>query len=174
MLAVPSAAARPASTGYYTEAGLGGAAFLGQAASYARPGLAFELRAGRDLTSWFSLGAHFAATTHEATVPPPPEGEYVQLYTMAADARLGVSVGRFALLAEGGVGIGYISSNVLERVDILEPGEHISLAVRGGAGIEYQLQNRHFAAGLAGDWLMMPGFASLQGISARLYLRYTY
>lgn len=174
MLAQPSAAARPASTGYYTEAGLGSAAFLGQAASYARPGLAFDLRAGRDLTSWLSLGAHVAATTHEATVPPPPEGEYVQLYTLAADARLGFSVARFALFAEGGVGIGIISSNVLERVAILDPGERVSLSVRGGAGIEYQLQNRHHAFGLAGDWLTMPGFASLQGISARLYLRYTY
>lgn len=166
--------ARPASVGYYTEAGMGATTFLGTAADYSRVGPGVDIRTGYDALSWLSLGILVGASTHEATVPPPPEDEYYQLYTLAAEVRFGFLLDRWGLFADAGLGIGAVSSNILSRVDVLEPGEKLSLTYRAGAGIEYQLQNRHYAFGLAGQYLAMPGFAQMQGISTRLYLRYTY
>jgi len=174
-VALPSiAAARPASTGFYSEAGLGATAMIGSAADDSAIGPAMDVRLGYDLWSWLSLGVHLEASSHEATVPPPPEGEYFQLYRGYADGRLGFRVGAIAVFAEGGAGAAYISSNVLQRVAILDPAERFTLAMTAGGGAEYQLQNRHYAFGLAGAWWLMPEFDAMQGIDARLYLRYTY
>lgn len=164
----------PASVGYYAEAGMGAAAFLGTAATYSAVGPGLDLRLGRDLTPWLSLGIQMAASTHRATVPPPPEGEYFQLYTAAADVRLGFRFGRLGVFADGRFGGGMMPSNILAKVDILEPGERFSLVYGGGAGVEYQTENRHYAVGLAGQWMSLAQFASIQGIATRLYLRYTY
>lgn len=172
--ATRTADARPTSVGYYAEAGLGATVFFGNGAKYAAPGPSLEIRMGYDLFSWLSVGAVLGLSTHEATVPPPPEGEYFQLYSGMADARVGIPVGRFHIFADAGLGLAGVSSNVLEQVDILEPGQSASFAIRAGGGIEYQLQNRHYAFGVGGQWMNMPNFASLQGVSARLYLRYTY
>jgi len=169
-----SAAARPAARGFNAEAGLGAVGMLGEGQHAAAIGPVVAVRLGYDLTSWLSLGIAADASSHEATVPAPPEGEWFQLYQGRADLRLGVRAGAFALFAEGGAGAAYISSNVLGKVAILEPGERVSLAVAAGAGIEYQLQNRHYAFGLAGGYWLAPGFASLQGVEGRLFLRYTY
>jgi hypothetical protein len=169
-----AAHARPASQGFYAEIGAGAAGFLGDAAAYSRVGPAFGLRLGYDLTSWLSVGAHLGASTHEATVPPPPEGEYYQLYDGAADARLGFRRGALAVFASGGAGLALVSSNVLAKVDILEPGRYHSVMFHAGGGLEYQLQNRHFAFGLAGQWAMRPQFDATQTVTGRLYLRYTY
>ena len=175
VMSAPAAAEeRLASTGYYAEVGAGGAVFLGDAAAYSEAGPSFELRAGYELFSWLALGISLAASTHEATVPPPPEGEYYQLYGAGADVRLGLTLGAIELFADGGIGAGIMSTNILAQVDILEPGEQVSLLLRAGAGMEYQLLNRHYAVGLAGQWLSMPGFEQTQVIGTRLYLRYTY
>ena len=107
-------------------------------------------------------------------MPPPPEGEWFQLYQGRLELRLGARAGAFALFAEGGAGGAYVSSNLLAKVGILDPAEKTSLAVSAGAGVEYQLQNRHYAVGIAGDWWMLPAFDSLQGVEARVFLRYTY
>jgi len=64
--------ARPASTGWFAEGGLGAVAFLPKASSDAAIGPALELRVGRGLFSWLGVGLHLAASSHEATVPPPP------------------------------------------------------------------------------------------------------
>jgi hypothetical protein len=174
MLAPGLSRARPASVGYYAEAGIGALTFLGKAGDYSRVGPSFEVRAGYDLFPWLAVGLHLGASTHEAMVPPPPEGEYFQLYSATADARLGTLVGRWGLFADGGVGLGMMSSNILARVAILEPGERSSFLYRAGGGIEYQLQNRHYAFGMAGQWMSMPGFDSTHGVATRIYLRYTY
>lgn len=171
---LPAAADRPASSGLYAEAGIGGAGFLGEAASYSKLGPAFSLRVGYDLFSWLSVGGHLAASTHEATVPPPPEGELYQLYTVAGDARLGFRVGRVAAYAQGGAGLGIISSNVLDKVGLVEPDERVTLIFAAGGGLEYQLQNRHYALGLSADWTLFPSFDAAQTLTARGYLRYTY
>jgi hypothetical protein len=67
-----------------------------------------------------------------------------------------------------------ISSNVLGRVMITEPGERFSLLFQAGAGMEYQLVNRHYALGVAVDGFLLPQFDAIRALDARAYLRYTY
>ncbi len=173
---VPTVAAadRPASQGFYAETGFGATGNLGAARSYAKIGPKMSLRVGYDLWSWLSLGIAVDASSHEATVPPPPVGEWYQLYQGRADARLGTRFDSFALFVEGGAGATYISSNILGQVGVLDPGERFSPVFSGGGGGEYQLQNRHYAFGLAADYWLAPAFDGLQGVEARFYLRYTY
>jgi hypothetical protein len=169
-----TAEARPASTGFFAEGGLGAVTFLPDAASDAATGPAMTLRVGRDVFSFLSIGVYLAASSHEATLPPPPEGQFFQLYRGGADARLGGRLDRIALFVEGGLGGSLISSNVLEKVMLTQPGKHFSVTFHGGAGLEYQLENRHYALGLAVDAFLEPQFANIKAIDSRLYLRYTY
>ncbi|HUJ59433.1 MAG TPA: hypothetical protein VLX92_13100 [Kofleriaceae bacterium] len=166
--------ARPASTGFFAEGGAGVVDFLPSASNDASIGPAFDIRVGRDLFSWLSLGGYIAASSHEATVPPPPSGQWFQLYRGGADARLGALFDRVAAFVEGGVGESMISSNVLEKVMITKPGKSFSFTIHGGAGFEYQLENRHYAVGLAVDAFIEPQFKSMKALETRLYLRYTY
>ncbi|MDQ3364003.1 MAG: outer membrane beta-barrel protein [Myxococcota bacterium] len=166
--------ARPASTGWYAEGGFGAVTFLPAASSSTNTGPSINLRVGRDLVSWFSFGLSFAASSHEATVPAPPEGEWFQLYRGGADARLGGRVDRIALFVEGGATIALISSNILGKVMITEPGESFALAFHAGGGLEYQLENRHYAFGAAIDAFLIPQFDATKAVDSRLYLRYTY
>ena len=170
------AAAEPrhASVGFFSEAGAGAAFFLQDAGSYSEIGPAIDIRMGYDVLPWLSVGAHLGASIHEATVPPPPVGEYYQLYHAGADVRISHLFSSIGVFADGRVGGSMISSNVLEKVAILEPGQRFSLSFAAGAGVEYQLQNRHYAFGLGGQWMAMPGFDGTQGVTTRLYLRYTY
>jgi opacity protein-like surface antigen len=172
--ATGDAYARPASTGWYAEGGLGAVGFLPGYSEHAAIGPALELRIGRDLFSWASLGVTLAASSHEATVPPPPEGEWFQLYRGAGHLRLGGRFDRVALFVEGGLGLAVISSNVLGKVMVTEPGESATIAFQAGAGLEYQLENRHYAFGLAADAFLLPQFDAMRGLASRLYLRYTY
>lgn len=172
--AMGAAAARPASSGWYAEGGMGVTAFLPNAAGDAAPGPALSVRIGRDLFSWLSLGITASASSHEATVPAPPDGEWFQLYRGAGDLRLGGLIRRVALFVEGGAGVAIISSNILDKVGITEPGETWAFAFHAGAGLEYQLENRHYAFGLAGNAFLIPQFDAVRAIETRLYLRYTY
>jgi opacity protein-like surface antigen len=177
LLAASSPAAaeqRPASVGFFTEAGGGPAFFLQDAGSYSAIGPAIDIRAGYDVFSWLSVGGYLGASIHEATVPPPPVGEYYQLYHLGADVRLGYLFGRIGVFVDGRAGGSMISSNILEKVAILEPGQRFSLSFAAGAGAEYQLENRHYAFGIGGQWMTMPDFDGTQGVTTRLYLRYTY
>ncbi len=165
---------RTASTGFFAEGGLGAVAFLPKTSKDAAVGPEISLRMGRDLFSFLSLGIYAAASSHEATLPPPPTGQFFQLYRGGIDARLGGRFERIALFLEGGAGAAMISSNVLEKVKITDPGERFSITFHGGAGIEYQLENRHYAVGLGVDAFLIPQFANIKAIDSRLYLRYTY
>jgi hypothetical protein len=169
-----AAQARPASTGFFAEGGIGATTFLPSTSKDADTGPAFDLRVGRDLFSWLSVGVYIAASSHEATVPPPEMGQYFQLYRGGADARLGGRFDRLALFVEGGVGAAMISSNILQKVKVTDPGEHYSSCWHGGAGAEYQLENRHYALGLAADAFVTPAFDATKALETRLYLRYTY
>ena len=169
-----TAAARPAATGWFAEGGLGAVAFLPKTSQDAAVGPALEVRIGRDLFSWLSIGITLAASSHEATVPPPPEGEWFQLYRGAGDARIRGRFDTLAAFLEGGAGLAMISSNVLGKVMITDPGERFSIAFHAGAGAEYQLENRHYTIGVALDGFLVPQFAAMRALDARLYLRYTY
>lgn len=169
-----TAEARPASIGFFAEGGLGAVTFLPSASSDAATGPAMNLRIGRDVFSFLSLGVYLAASSHEATVPPPPEGQFFQLYRGGADARLGGRFDRLALFVEGGLGASMISSNVLDKVMLTRPGSQFSVTFHAGAGLEYQLENRHYAFGLAVDAFLEPQFGNIKAVDSRLYLRYTY
>lgn len=171
---VGTAQARPASTGFFAEGGLGAVVFLPPDGSDAAAGPGMQLRLGRDLFSWVSVGFYIAMSSHEATVPAPPEGEWFQLYRGGGDLRLGGRSGRIAFFVEGGLGGSIMSSNVLEKVMTVEPGEWFSVTFHGGAGIEYQLENRHYALGAAVDAFLAPQFDNIKAIDSRIYLRYTY
>ena len=173
-LGAAPAAARPASSGWYAEGSLGAVMFLPSAADDAAIGPAFHLRFGRDLASWLSIGIDLAASSHEATVPPPPEGEWFQLYRGTGDVRIGGRLERLAFFVEGGAGLAMISSNILDKVAITEPGESFTIAFQAGGGLEYQLENRHYAFGFGADAFLLPQFGALRAIDARIYLRYTY
>lgn len=165
---------RAASTGFFAEGGLGAVAFLPKVSTDAAVGPALDLRIGRDLFSWLSLGIFAAASTHQATLPPPPDGQYFQLYRAGVDARVGVRFNTISIFAEGGVGAAMMSSNVLESVMITKPGERFSVEFHVGAGLEYQLENRHYGLGIAVDGFLIPQFAETRALESRLYLRYTY
>src|SRR5512134_1499610 len=62
---------RIAAKGFYSEAGIGAAFYIGGAAPYSAIGPSFAVRIGYDLFLFFSIGIHLAASSHEATVPPP-------------------------------------------------------------------------------------------------------
>ena len=173
------AMARPASTGWYAEGAAGATAFLLGASDDAAIGPGLTIRAGRDLASFVSVGIWLATSSHEATVPAPPEGEWFQLHRGGADLRLSGRFDRLSVFIEGGAGVAMISSNVLGRVRITEPGEELSLIAQAGAGLEYQLLNRHYALGVGVDGMMMPAFTApaskpLTALESRLFLRYTY
>ena len=165
---------RTASTGFFAEGGLGAVSYLSKASKDAATGPELTFRIGRDIFSFFSLGLYVAASTHEATLPPPPTGQFFQLYRGGVDGRLGGRIGAIALFVEGGAGIAMISSNVLESVMITDPGEKYSIIFHGGAGLEYQMENRHYAFGLGIDAFLIPQFQNIKAIDSRLYLRYTY
>lgn len=172
---VPRAAdARPAAKGWYAEVDLGATGALGDAATSVAVGPAIELRGGAHVTSWFAVGVDLATSSHEGTVPAPPSGEWFQLVRGALELRLGGMVGPIGLYLHGQAGAGYISSTLLERVAIQDPGEHLSLAVGGGASMVYQLANRHYALGFGGDVVVLPQFASTQLVQGHLLLRYTF
>ena len=67
-----------------------------------------------------------------------------------------------------------ISTNVLAKVKITESDENFTPSLYGGGGFEYQLQNRHYAFGMAGQWMLLGAFDRMQTVGGRLYLRYTY
>lgn len=165
---------RPFSVGPYAQVDVGGKAMLGKNKSHAAMGPTMALHLGTDLFQWLSVGGRLDLASHEATVPAPPEGEYTQLYGASGEARLSIAIKQVSIYAEGSFGYSAVSTNILEKVGLLEPGERFSPTIGAGGGLEYQLQNRHYAFGLGGEWTLYTAFSKLQTASAHGYLRYTY
>jgi hypothetical protein len=165
---------RTTASGAYAEIGLGAAGFLGAARDHGAVGPTAALRVGYDLLSFFSIGGRLELESHAATVPPPPEDQYFQLYHLGGDARVSARIGAIGLFADGGLGLSLVSTNVLAKVGVTDPDEHLTVSFAAGGGLEYQLMNRHYALGLAAQWSLYPGFDAAQAVAARTYLRYTY
>ena len=172
LVALPLSAHAASKRGLYAEADLGATGFLGTHADYAAIGPTAGVRLGVQLFSWLSVGGLVAMSTHEAILPPPPEGEQLQLYTAAGDARIALGGESLRFFAEGGLGFAAISTNVLDRVGVTAPDRRSSLAMHAGGGLDWHMKNRHYSIGLAGDWATMPDFDTAQTVSGRLYLRY--
>ncbi len=176
-IAAPGAANaedRPVSVGPYAQMRIGGQKAVGQTKRRTNEGPKFALHVGTDLFSWLSVGGRLDVASHQVVLPRPPSGEYTQFYSASGEARLSIPIGRVALFAEGQLGYAMVSTNVLETVDILEPGQQFSPVVGAGGGLEYQLQNRHYAFGLGGNWNMMTAFARMHTVTVAAHLRYTY
>ena len=158
--------------GIYAEGNLGATGFLGDTAAFAAVGPSAGVRAGVQLFPWLSVGGLLTVSTHEAILPPPPDGEALQLYTAAGDARLAFGGASLRVFAEGGLGFARISTNVLDRVGVTAPDRRTSVAIHAGGGLDWHLANRHFSIGLAGGYTTLPDFDATQAVTGRLYLRY--
>ena len=161
---------RPRSKGFYAEAGIGGRGYLADAGESSAIGPNASLHLGIDLFSWFSVGGQLGASSHEATVPAPPVGEYYQLYSAAGEARLSIPVGPLAVFADGRAGLAMVSTNILEKSAILDPASASPSCSAAAAGLEYQLQNRHYAFGVAGSYTLLPAYDASSSVSARFLL----
>jgi hypothetical protein len=157
---------------FFSEADLGGRFFLGDRADSAAIGPAFGVTAGVQFAPWVHLGLAVGASTHEATVPPPPDKEFFQMYTGAAELRLGFRTGSVGLFAQARGGVSAINTNVLDGVGITTPEQHWGFFAGGGAGLLVFTGNPRFAFGLGGDWLMVPAFEGFQAVTVRVFLRY--
>jgi hypothetical protein len=159
--------------GFYSEANFGATLFLGKAADSANPGPQVGARLGYGPWSWIHFGIMGSASTHEATVPPPPQGEYFQLYHLGGDLRLKLKVWRLGFFAEGSGGIAIVSTNILDRVELTSPTRHHGPYIQAGGGWDYHTANPRFALGMAGDYTIYPDFGAMQSLQVRVYLRYT-
>ena len=72
------------------------------------------------------------------------------------------------------IALGYAGTPLLEKVNVLDPGEQFTLSFSAGGGLEYQLVNRHHAFGLAGQVTVLPEFNNMKFVSTRVFYRYTY
>lgn len=158
--------------GPFASGELGALVFLGHAGKYAGPGPTFGVRLGYDVLRWLAVQAHVMGSSEDATLPPPTSGQSFQTLLYTGEVRLSVAIHRFALFAEGGAGIGQVTSNVLDMVGVTD-GHSVSLAVVAGGGLDYHTLNRHFSVGLGVDYLWLQSFASSSALSVDAYLRYT-
>ena len=170
-LLAPALPARAAD--FYSEADLGALIFIGPGADHADPGPAFGGRVGIGIFSWLSLGGAVNLSTHQASLPGPASGQFFQLYQAGADARIRLRAGKIGFFAQGGGGWAWISTNVLDSVDITSPDKHNGAYLTAGGGLEYATENPRYAFGLSGAFTTFPEFGVLEAVSVNLYLRYT-
>lgn len=159
--------------GFFAQGDVGAMVFFGKTGQYAAPGFQLGARLGYDLLRWLAIEAHVFGASSDATLPPPTVGQTLQTYVYAAEVRLGVQIKRVQLWAEGGAGLGQLSSNVLDRVQVTN-GNLLSLAVVAGAGVDVHTLNRHFSLGLGADYVYLHHFSATSGLVADVYLRYTH
>ncbi len=172
-LALLALAGQAHAADFYSEADLGARLFLGPGGDHADPGPALGAGLGLGVLSWLSLGGVVSGSTHQAVVPGPPAGQYFQLYQAGMDVRVRVRAGKIGFFAEGGGGWSWVSTNILDRVDLTQPYRHDGPYLAAGGGLEYATENPRYAFGVAGDWATYPEFGTMQTVSVHVYLRYT-
>jgi hypothetical protein len=160
--------------GPFASGEVGTVAYLGRAAKFVQPGVAFGVRLGYDLFRWLDVQAHVLGASSDASLPPPQVGQSFQTYLYAGEVRLKLQIRRFQLFAEGGAALAQLSSNVLSDLGVgITRGSNFSFAVVAGGGLDYHTLNRHFSVGLGADYVWMASFAGGHALSADVYLRYT-
>ena len=158
--------------GFFAQGEIGTMLFVGRTSKYANPGVHVGARLGYDILRWLAVQGHVSATMMDATLPPPTIGQSFQTYIYAAEARLSLQLRRVQLFAQAGAGLGQLSSNVLDRVQITS-GNLLTLAVVAGGGVDLHTLNRHFSLGIGADYAWLQNFSSTHSISVDLYLKYT-
>ncbi len=159
--------------GPFASGELGALVFFGRAGRYSSAGPAFGVRLGWDIFRWLDVQAHLMGSSHDAQTPPPTSGQSFQTLLYAGEVRLKLQIRRFQLFAEGGAGLGQITSNVLDQVGVTN-GHLFTLAVIAGGGLDYHTLNRHFSVGLGVDYLYLNDWHHTSSLTAQAYLRYTY
>ncbi len=159
--------------GFFAQGELGALIFLGRTGENVSAGAHFGVRLGYDIFRWLAVQLHVAGASCEATLPPPTIGQSIQTYLYAGEVRAKIQIRRLALFAEGGAGLGQLSSNVLEQVGITS-GTLFSLAVIAGGGLDYHTLNRHFSFGLDVNYVWLQTFDSTSALTTTAYLRYTH
>jgi hypothetical protein len=158
--------------GFYATGELGAMVYLGAAAKSAGPGAAFGVRLGYDILRWLGVQAHLMGMSGEAKLVGPNEGQAYQTLVYGAEAHLQVQIRRFGLYAEAGAACAQIASNVLDQTQFTS-GNHFSLAVVAGGGLDYHTLNRHFSFGAGVDYLWLAQFDKSHALSVQAYLKYT-
>jgi len=159
--------------GFFATGEIGALVYLGRTGENVSAGPTFGVRLGYDILRWLGVQLHVAGASSEATLPQPTVGQSLQTYLYLGEVRLKVQIRRFGLFAEGGAGLGQLSSNILDQVAITS-GSPFSLAVIAGGGLDYHTLNRHFSFGLGVDYLWLQAFDSTSALTATAYLRYTH
>lgn len=159
--------------GFFAAGEVGAMMFFGRTGRFAAPGFHLGARLGYDVLRWLAVQARVAGATMDATLPPPTVGQTFQTYVYDAEVRLSVQIRRWQLFAEAGAGLGQLSSNVLDRVQVTE-GQQLSLAVVAGGGVDFHTLNRHFSLGVDANYLYLHHFSQTHGLTIDAYLKYTH
>jgi opacity protein-like surface antigen len=164
--------------GLYTEGEIGSVVLFGPAGGKVGPGFALGTRVGYDVTRFFAVQLHGIGSTHQMSLPGMPQDEQLlQLYQAMVEGKLTYRFGQVSILAEGGVGVARLSSNLLATIPY--QGGYLTrwrtgLTAGGGAGVDYHSLSRHFSVGLRGDYFWLRDISGSRDLIATTYLRYTF
>lgn len=158
--------------GLYTEGEVGAVAFFGRAGDNVSPGFSIGARLGYDLTRWLALQTHVLGSTHQISGMNALNGELLQTYQAALEAKLTYRLNQTSIFVEGGPGIERLSTNALYVLGIER--YRVGFVIGGGAGVDYHSLSRHFSVGVRGGFFVMTELTSSQELMATTYLRYTF
>ena len=164
--------------GLYTEGEIGSVVLFGPAGGKVGPGFALGTRVGYDVTRFFAVQLHGIGSTHQLSLPGMPQDEQLlQLYQAMVEGKLTYRFGQVSILAEGGIGVARLSSNLLATIPY--QGGYLTrwrtgLTAGGGAGFDYHSLSRHFSVGLRGDYFWLRDISGSRDLIATTYLRYTF
>jgi hypothetical protein len=160
--------------GFYTDAEMGTLFFLGPARKPMGFGVAAGARVGYDFFRWAAFQLHALGSTHKTDFGAAPQsGELLQLYQLSAELKIAIPIRQISIFGTGGVGVGYLTTNLLETSRLQVDGQ-TQFSALGGLGVDYHTLTRHFSVGLSGTFLKITGFAGPGAVAATAYIRYTF